>query len=77
MAKQRLSSYQKMKARYEAKIKELTDDVTTLIEDKDISKTTTVKLKYRILSDFEKAIFIGEKTTKMNGIFGRLKRHYE
>jgi len=58
----RLSSYQKMKQKYEASIRQLTDDIITLVEEKDFMKTTTVKMKWRMRLDVEKAIWFGDAT---------------
>lgn len=58
----RLTSYQKMKQKYEASISQLTDDIITLVEDKDFMKVTTVKMQWRIRLDVEKAIWFGSPT---------------
>lgn len=55
----RLSSYHKMKQKHEASIRQLTDDIITLVEEKDIMKVTTVKMKWRMRLDIEKAVWIG------------------
>jgi uncharacterized protein (DUF2344 family) len=58
----KLSSYQKMKQKYEASIRQLTDDIITLVIEKDFVKTTTVKMKWRMRLDVEKAIWFGDAT---------------
>ena len=58
----RLTSYQKMKQKYEASIRQLTDDIITLVEDKDVMKVTTVKTQWRMRLDLEKAIWFGSPT---------------
>lgn len=58
----KLSSYQKMKQKYEASIRQLTDDIITLVEEKDFMKTTTVKMQWRMRLDIEKAIWAGDAT---------------
>lgn len=58
----RLSSYQKMKQKYEASIRQLTDDIITLVEEKDFMKTTTVKMQWRMRLDIEKAVWMGDAT---------------
>ena len=58
----RLSSYQKMKQKYEASIRQLTDDIITLVEEKDFVKTSTVKMQWRMRLDVEKAIWMGDAT---------------
>jgi hypothetical protein len=58
----RLSSYQKMKQKYEASMRQLTDDIITLVEEKDFMKTTAVKMKWRMRLDVEKAIWFGDAT---------------
>lgn len=60
----RLSSYQKMKQRYEASIRQLTDDIITLVEEKDFVKTTTVKMQWRMRLDTEKMIWYGSPTCR-------------
>ena len=55
----RLSSYAKMKMKYEASIRQLTDDIITLVEEKDFIKTTTVKMQWRMRLDTEKMIWFG------------------
>lgn len=59
MSNKKISSYQKMKARYETKIKSLTDDIITLVEEKDISKVLIVKSKWKIKLDIEKTVWQG------------------
>ena len=58
----RLSSYQKMKQKYEASIRQLTDDIITLVEEKDFMKTTTVKMQWRMRLYTEKMIWSGSST---------------
>lgn len=58
----RLSSYQKMKQKYEASIRQLTDDIITLVEEKDFMKTTTLKIQWRMRLDIEKVIWAGDAT---------------
>jgi len=58
----RLSSYQKMKQKYEASIRQLTDDIITLVEEKDFVKTTNVKMQVLMRLDVEKAIWFGDAT---------------
>jgi len=60
----RLSSYQKMKQKYEASIRQLTDDIITLVEEKDFMKTTTVKMQWRMRLDIEKAVWMGDATCR-------------
>ena len=55
----RLSSYAKMKMKYESSIRQLTDDIITLVEEKDFIKTTTVKMQWRMRLDTEKMIWFG------------------
>lgn len=58
----RLSSYQKMKQNYEASIRQLTDDIITLVEEKDFVKVTTVKMQWRMRLDAEKILWFGSPT---------------
>ena len=60
----RLSSYQKMKQKYEASMRQLTDDIITLVEEKDFMKVTTVKMQWRIRLDTEKMIWFGSPTCR-------------
>jgi protein-arginine kinase activator protein McsA len=53
----KLSSYQKMKLKYDKQIKELTEDIVTLVEEKDFEKTTTVKLQWKTRLALEKSIW--------------------
>jgi hypothetical protein len=55
----RLSSYAKMKLKYEASIRQLTDDIITLVEEKDFMKVTIVKMQWRMRLDTEKMIWFG------------------
>lgn len=58
----RLTSYQKMKQKYEASIRQLTDDIITLVEEKDFMKVTIVKMQWRMRLDLENAIWMGSPT---------------
>lgn len=58
----RSSSYQKMKQKYEASIRQLTDDIITLVEEKEFIKITAVKKRWRMRLDIEKAIWAGDVT---------------
>jgi len=58
----RLSSYAKMKLKYEASIRQLTDDIITLVEEKDFMKVTTVKMQWRMRLDTEKMMWFGSPT---------------
>jgi len=60
MAKKKISSYQKMKEKYEKKIQELTGDIITLIDEKDLMETNLVKLKWKLKLNIEKAIWHGD-----------------
>lgn len=60
MKKKGLSSYQRMKQKREATIQELTNDIITLVEDKDFIAVSRVRAKWIIKLDTEKAIWIGE-----------------
>ena len=60
----KISSYQKMKQRYEAKISTLQNDIMTLVDDKDFMKVTVVKTKYKRYRDQENAMWSGESSLK-------------
>jgi hypothetical protein len=53
----KLSSYKKMKLKYEAEIRELTNEIIALVEDKDIEKTTIIKLQWKVKLAVENQIF--------------------
>lgn len=57
-------SYQKMKQEYEAIIRQLTDDITTLVENKDFMKVTAVKMQWRMQLDTERIILSGSPTCR-------------
>jgi hypothetical protein len=54
------SSYQRMKQRYEAKIRELTDDIYTLIDDKNYMNCLIVKNNYIFRREAIKAMMFGK-----------------
>lgn len=58
----KLSSYQKMKLKYEKRIRQLQDDVNTLVEDKDFMKVAIVKTKHRMQRDLENTIWAADPT---------------
>ena len=60
----KISSYQKMKQRYEAKISALQDDIMTLVEDKDFMKVTIVKMKHKTYRDQENTVWFGDSSLK-------------
>lgn len=55
-----MSSYQKMKQRYEERIYELTDEIIILVDGKDLIKATMIKMKWRMQIDVEKAFWRGD-----------------
>ena len=55
MSKQ--SSYQKMKAKKDAKIQELINDILILVKEEDFATVRVVKMKWKISIDLEKAIW--------------------
>jgi hypothetical protein len=55
-----MSSYQKLKQKYEARINELTKDIITLVEEKDINEVIITKTKWKIQLDMEKVIWSGD-----------------
>jgi hypothetical protein len=67
MSTPKISSYQKMKQRYEAKISTLQNDIMTLVEDKDFTKVTIVKTKYRMYRDQENTAWFGNPSLNSNG----------
>jgi hypothetical protein len=57
----RLSSYQKMKQKYEAKIKELTNDIVILVENNNYYKVSDVKCRWDMKIQSERAIMFGRR----------------
>lgn len=57
--KAKLSSYQKMKLKYERNIEQLRDDIITLVEEKDFMKVTSVKMRWSMMIAVEKAFWAG------------------
>jgi hypothetical protein len=51
-----------MKQEYEASIRRLTDDITTLVENKDFMKVTSVKMQWQMQLDTERMILSGSPT---------------
>lgn len=58
--KSKTTSYQKMKQKYEERIRQLTDDIITLVEDEEFTKVMAVKMKWRMQLDLEKNVFLGQ-----------------
>ena len=58
--KEKKSSYQRMKERYEKRIEELTKDILTLVEDKDFIESQTVKIRWKTKILIEKTIWQGD-----------------
>jgi hypothetical protein len=65
-----------MKQKYEDKIRELTDDIVILVENKDFIKVSTIKNQWKMRLQLENAIYMGEplkpyldKYREANGIF--------
>lgn len=46
-----------MKLKYEAEIRELTNEIIALVEDTDIEKTTIIKLQWKVKLAVENQIF--------------------
>lgn len=63
MTQTKLSSYAKMKLKYEAKIHQLQSDIITLVEDKDYTKTQIVKQEWQTRLDIDKAMWLGDVNT--------------
>jgi hypothetical protein len=57
--KYELSSYQKMRLKYENKIQELNNDIIVLVEEKNIEEVAIVKMKHKIRLTLEKCIWSG------------------
>lgn len=58
--KKKISSYQKMKDKYQEKINELTNDIIILLEEKDFVKTHQVKMKWQTMINIEKSMWAGK-----------------
>ena len=71
----RLSSYQKMKQKYEKERQQLINDIITLVERGDTIDGLTVKMQWKTRLDAEKAIMFGKykpNDNKFNGLSGIL-----
>jgi hypothetical protein len=66
----RLSSYQKMKQKFERERQQLIDDIITLVEKGDTVDGLTVKMHWKMRLDTEKAIMFGEYTPNDNQLSG-------
>lgn len=49
-----------MKHKYEERIRQLTDDIITLVEEKDFTKVTCVKTQWRMQLLIEKTMWNGD-----------------
>jgi hypothetical protein len=58
----KLNSYQRLKQKYDKKVTELTDDIITLIKEKDYMKFQIVKAKWKFILDIEEIIWMGDPT---------------
>ena len=71
----RLSSYQKMKQKFEKERQQLINDIITLVERGDTIDGLTVKMQWKTRLDAEKAIMFGKykpNDNKFNGLSGIL-----
>lgn len=66
----RLSSYQKMKKKFEKERQQLINDIITLVERGDTIDGLTVKMQWKIRLDVEKAIMFGEYKPNNNQFNG-------
>jgi hypothetical protein len=70
----KISSYRKMKEKYEARIQELTNDVITLVEEKDFIKVFEVKTRWKIQLNMDVVVWGGNTTGYMANTFGFLSK---
>lgn len=66
----RLSSYQKMKQKFEKERQQLINDIITLVEKGDTVDGLTVKMQWKMRLDTEKAIMFGEYKSNDNQFSG-------
>lgn len=66
----RLSSYQKMKQKFEKERQQLINDIITLVEKGDTVDGLTVKMQWKMRLDTEKAIMFGEYKPNDNQFSG-------
>lgn len=66
----RLSSYQKMKQKFEKERQQLINDIITLVEKGDTVDGLTVKMQWKMRLDTEKAIMFGEYRPNDNHFSG-------
>ena len=59
----KMSSYQKMKAKYEAEINLLKSDIMDLTGDNEVSKRVTL-MKYRLNNQLASIVFYGSPTNE-------------
>jgi hypothetical protein len=71
----RLSSYQKMKQKYEKERQELINDIITLVEKGDTVDGLTVKMQWKMRLDAERMVMFGEykpNDNQFSGLYGFL-----
>jgi len=72
----RLSSYQKMKQKFEKERQQLINDIITLVEKGDTVDGLTVKMQWKMRLDTEKVIMFGDckqNDNQFSGLCGILK----
>lgn len=60
--KKRVSSYTKLKQKYDNDISLLYGDLLTLIENKDPVKVALIKARIKLVNDVQNAIWFGDTT---------------
>lgn len=69
----KLSSYQKMKQKYEKEIQSLHSDIRILVEDKDLMMQIIIKARWQMFFDADRMLTNGESYTSADGIFSLIK----
>ena len=56
-----MSSYQRMKQKYENEIQELTSDIVTLVKEDKPAEVLAVSMKWRIIIDAGDIVWFGKR----------------
>lgn len=68
----KLSSYQKMKQKYETQIAELRRDIYILVDEKSFMDVQVIKGRYRFIRDSEKMFWSGSAESNGDGFLSQM-----
>ncbi len=68
----KLSSYQKMKQKYEAQIAELRKDIYTLVDEPSLVDVNIVKSKYLLTRALEQQVWAGSSESDGDGFLSQI-----